>query len=71
MRALQKELEELREDRARDREREVRRHQEDEDELQILRERCERLEEERDSEKGGVCPQLLVALAKILINWMT
>lgn len=54
MRALQKELEELREDRARDREREARRREQDEDELQILRKRCEKLEEERDSGYNGV-----------------
>ena len=47
MRALQKELEELREDRARDRDREHGRRQEHEEELQILRDRCETLEEER------------------------
>lgn len=54
-RSLQKELEELREDRSRDRELETRRRQQDEDELQILRQRCEELEEERGSGQGGVC----------------
>ena len=54
MRALQKELEELREDRARDREREHRRQQEHEEELQILRDRCESLEAERANGGGGV-----------------
>ncbi|KAA1470711.1 hypothetical protein DENSPDRAFT_836571 [Dentipellis sp. KUC8613] len=49
--AMQKELEEMREDRERAQEREARRAREDEEELQILRERCERLEEERAS--GG------------------
>ncbi|KAF9648389.1 hypothetical protein BDM02DRAFT_3082236, partial [Thelephora ganbajun] len=58
MRALQKELEELREDRARDREREHRRQQEHEEELQILRDRCETLEAERTNGGGGADPQL-------------
>ncbi|KAJ7594607.1 hypothetical protein C8J56DRAFT_821455 [Mycena floridula] len=48
MRALQKELDEARETRQREKEREARRAQQDEDELQILRDRCERLEEERE-----------------------
>jgi len=38
----------------RTREREVRRAQQDEEELQILRERCERLEVERVSGTSGV-----------------
>ena len=59
MRALQKELEELREDRARDREREHRRQQEHEEELQILRDRCETLEAERNN--GG--PRVSVSLS--------
>ena len=54
MRALQKELEELREDRARDRDREHRRQQEYEEELQILRDRCETLEAERANGGDGV-----------------
>jgi protein SPA2 len=49
MLALQKELDNLREDGQRAREREARRAQQDEEELQILRERCERLEEDRAS----------------------
>ncbi|KAJ7497027.1 hypothetical protein FB451DRAFT_1359481 [Mycena latifolia] len=53
MRALQRELDELRETRQREKEREARRAQEDEDELQILRDRCERLEEERENSQGG------------------
>lgn len=52
MRALQKELDELRETRSRDKDRDTRRAREDEEELQILRERCERLEDERG--QGGV-----------------
>ncbi|GLB37366.1 putative spa2 homology domain (SHD) of GIT [Lyophyllum shimeji] len=52
MRALQKELDELREDRQREAERAARRAQEDEEELQILRDRCERLEEERENRQG-------------------
>ena len=59
MRALQKELEELREDRARDRERERRRQQEHEEELQILRDRCETLEEERTNGGSGVSLSIL------------
>ena len=41
---LQKELDELREDHAREKELAARRASDDEEELQILRERCERLE---------------------------
>lgn len=52
MRALQKELEELREVRQREKEREALRAREDEDELRILRDRCERLEEEREHQQG-------------------
>lgn len=44
---LQRELEEVREDRQREKERESRRIHDDEEELQILRDRCERLEAER------------------------
>ena len=44
---LQRELEEVREDRQREKERETRRMRDDEEELQILRDRCERLESER------------------------
>ena len=58
MRALQKELEELREDRARDRDREHRRQQEHEEEIQILRDRCETLEAERANGGGGVSVSL-------------
>ena len=72
MRALQKELDELR----RDKERDSRRAREDEEELQILRERCERLEEERRSPASGVrlslppslCVHLLIPLAKSRIQ---
>ncbi|KAJ6603144.1 hypothetical protein B0H10DRAFT_2167264 [Mycena sp. CBHHK59/15] len=59
MRALQRELDELRETRQQEKEREARRAQEDEDELQILRERCERLEEERESGQGGADPEIV------------
>ncbi|KAH7883156.1 hypothetical protein F5I97DRAFT_1939003 [Phlebopus sp. FC_14] len=52
MRALQKELDDLRDLRARERERETKRVQADEEELQILRDRCERLEEEREGTLG-------------------
>ncbi|KZT69736.1 hypothetical protein DAEQUDRAFT_765322 [Daedalea quercina L-15889] len=44
---MQQELETLRQERAREQEAAARRAREDEEELQILRERCERLEEER------------------------
>lgn len=44
MLALQQELEALREERARERDIAERRRQQDEDEIQILRERCEVLE---------------------------
>lgn len=54
MKALQKELDELRETRAREKEREARRAREDEEELQILRDRCEKLEDERVNFQGGV-----------------
>ena len=49
MLALQRELDSVREEAQRAREREARRTQQDEEELQILRERCERLEDERAS----------------------
>lgn len=49
MLALQNELDNVREDAQRAREREARRALQDEEELQIQRERCERLEEERAS----------------------
>ncbi|KIK80426.1 hypothetical protein PAXRUDRAFT_833539 [Paxillus rubicundulus Ve08.2h10] len=52
MRTLHKELDELRELRAREKEREIKRAQHDEEELQILRDRCESLEEERESGPG-------------------
>lgn len=58
-RALQKELEELREDRARDRERGRGRQQEHEEELQILRDRCETLEAERTNGGSGVSVSLV------------
>lgn len=54
MRALQKELDELREVRQREKDREALRAREDEDELHILRDRCERLEEERAHRQGEV-----------------
>ena len=55
---LQKELDELREDREREKEMEARRAQEDEEELQILRQRCERLETEHGG--GGVSSVFLL-----------
>jgi hypothetical protein len=49
MQALQEELDNLHEESQRARDREARRVQQDEEELQILRERCERLDDERTS----------------------
>jgi protein SPA2 len=54
MRALQKELDEVKETRQREKERESRRAREDEEELQILRDRCEKLEQDRESQRGIV-----------------
>lgn len=56
MRALQKELDDLRDLRAREKEREMKRAQNDEEELQILRDRLEHLEDERGSVLSQVCP---------------
>lgn len=53
MRDLQKELEEIQETRQREKEREVRRARDDDEELQILRDRIERLEGEQAG-GGGV-----------------
>ncbi|KAJ7072575.1 hypothetical protein C8F01DRAFT_973433 [Mycena amicta] len=53
MRALQRELDDLRETRQREKDREARRAQDDEEELRILRERCDRLEEEREMNQGS------------------
>ncbi|KAG6884997.1 hypothetical protein C0993_006648 [Termitomyces sp. T159_Od127] len=52
MRVLQKELDELQETRLREAERATRRAQDDEEELRILRDRCETLEEERQNHQG-------------------
>lgn len=51
MRALQKELDDLREAR----EREARQAEDDREELHIFRERCNRLEEENELRQEGVC----------------
>ncbi|KAJ6497791.1 hypothetical protein C8R45DRAFT_1211619 [Mycena sanguinolenta] len=61
MRALQRELDELRETRQREQEREARRARDDEDELRILRERCEQLEDERENAPtgGGADPEVV------------
>jgi hypothetical protein len=61
MLALQKELDKAREDAQRARERESRRTRQDEEELQILRERCERLEEERASAVCTVTSPISIA----------
>ena len=50
MRSLQQEVDQLKEDREREKELAARRTREDEEELQILRDRCERLE----ANGGGV-----------------
>lgn len=50
MRTLQKELDELREDRSREKDLTARRVREDEEEIQILRERCERLEAQNSNQ---------------------
>lgn len=55
MKALQKELDELRDLRAREKEREMKRAQNDEEELQILRDRLEHLEDERGDGSPRVC----------------
>ncbi|EIN06462.1 hypothetical protein PUNSTDRAFT_105483 [Punctularia strigosozonata HHB-11173 SS5] len=62
MRSLRRELDELREDRARDADVAARRAQEDDDEIRILRERCEVLEQERGSGVGGADHQLVAQL---------
>ena len=58
MRALQKELDELRDLRAREKEREMKRAQNDEEELQILRDRLEHLEDERGGGLSQVCSSM-------------
>jgi hypothetical protein len=55
MRALQKELDELR----RDKERDSHRAREDGEELRLLREQCERLENEQSGGVSIVCHHLL------------
>ncbi|KAG6837808.1 hypothetical protein H0H93_016176 [Arthromyces matolae] len=59
MRALQKELDELRETRIKESERAALRSQEDEEELRILRDRCEVLEEERENRPGETDMELV------------
>ncbi|KAL0577750.1 component of the polarisome [Marasmius crinis-equi] len=71
MRNLQKELEELRETRQLEKEREARRAQEDEDELQILRDRIERLEDERSSGAGSMDAELVDKLRSDMQNLIT
>lgn len=56
MRSLQKELDELKESRQRDRDRESRRMRDDSDELQILRQRVEELERDKEDLQMQVCP---------------
>ncbi|KAF9070817.1 hypothetical protein BDP27DRAFT_1323049 [Rhodocollybia butyracea] len=73
MRALQKELDELREIRQREKERETRRAREDEEENQILRDRLERLEEERANSRGSgadveVVEQLRADMQNLLVE---
>lgn len=52
MRNMQQELRELREDRAREKDLAARRTRQDEEEIQILRERCERLEAQNGMQVG-------------------
>ncbi|KIY54002.1 hypothetical protein FISHEDRAFT_32248 [Fistulina hepatica ATCC 64428] len=60
LKGLQKEHEELKEVRQREKERETRRAHDDEDELQILRDRCEKLEEEKkDRGDSGASDELV------------
>ena len=54
MRALQKELEELKDNRQQERDRESARAREAEDELKSLRLHCERLQQECDNHPVGV-----------------
>ncbi|RXW21310.1 hypothetical protein EST38_g4543 [Candolleomyces aberdarensis] len=63
--SLQRELDESQEVRRRDKERESRRIQDDEDELQILRDRCEKLESERAMNPGGESDPELVEQLRI------
>ena len=63
MRALQKELDELRDVRQREKERDAIRAREDEDELRILRDRCEKLEEERAHQQGEVSGIINIAIS--------
>jgi FtsZ-binding cell division protein ZapB len=52
MRALQNELDELQEARAREQDRDARRARDDQQEIQSLRERCEGLQEEHENYQG-------------------
>ncbi|KAG9220958.1 hypothetical protein CCMSSC00406_0002442 [Pleurotus cornucopiae] len=71
MKALQKELDELRETRAREKEREARRAREDEEELQILRDRCEKLEDERVDFQGGADAEVVDQLRSDMEGLLT
>ncbi|KAJ7125010.1 hypothetical protein C8R44DRAFT_703005 [Mycena epipterygia] len=72
MRALQRELDDLRETRLQEQEREALRAQEDEDELRILRERCERLEDERENaQSGGADPEIVDQLRSDMEGLLT
>jgi protein SPA2 len=59
MRALLKELDDLR----RDKERDSRRAREDEDELRLLRDQCERLEDERRTRAPTVSTTISFSLS--------
>ncbi|KAF9268744.1 hypothetical protein L218DRAFT_954190 [Marasmius fiardii PR-910] len=71
MRNLQKELDELRETRQLEKERENRRAREDEEELQILRDRVEKLEEERSSGPVESDAELIEKLRSDMQNLIT
>ncbi|KAK7045688.1 component of the polarisome [Paramarasmius palmivorus] len=71
MRNLQKELDELRETRQLEKEREARRALEDDEELQILRVRIQQLEEEQEPGKGESDPSDVAALRTNLEDLMS
>nr|GAT57893.1 predicted protein [Mycena chlorophos] len=72
MRALQRELDDLRESRQRDKDRSARKAQDDADEIRRLQERCDQLEEERElNSGGGADPEGVEQLRNDLENLLT
>lgn len=63
---MQKELDQLRNDRSREQETAARRARQDEEELQILRERCERLEVQRGGDQ--VRRSVVLLFSRLLIR---